>query len=186
MLKLEEILETEKLWAAFSKKGLIWLSLQGPFSEDQRNNDKDHLYYSTVDLTRNFAREPAEHSVMEMMLVRETYHFLHTGRHQMPLDFSSFTSFQQTVFSEVLKIAPGTTTTYKKIATQLGNSNSARAVGTAISLNPVAYFVPTHRVLPSTRGIGICKSGAGHLREKLLRHEGHDLNVLCKSRNTSQ
>lgn len=181
MLRLVEFLETENLWAVFSEGSLISLSLQGPISQDQKNNNND-LHYITTELTSTIERDFVRHTSLETMLVQETYHFLRTGRHHMPLDFPTFTPFQQSVFAEVLKISPGTTTTYKKIATQLGNPNAARAVGTAISLNPVAYFIPTHRVLPSTSGIGICKSGAGHLRGKLLQHEGHDLEILRKSR----
>lgn len=180
MLKPETILETHRLWAVFLHGNLTFLSLQGPPSRDETNSNKGDPDHVTVDLSKDICRDSVQHSSAETMLVWETYHFLHTGTHHMPLDFSSFTRFQQMVFAEVLKIPPGTTTTYKGIASRLGNPRASRAVGTALSLNPVAYFLPTHRVLPSTRGIGTCKSGAGHLREKLLKHEGLDLDVLKK------
>jgi hypothetical protein len=94
---------------------------------------------------------------MIYLLVKETLNFLETGTHNMMLDLTDFTLFQQTVFD---------------------------AVGSAVAKNPVSYFIPTHRVLPQN-GIGICKSGAGFLRDKLLTLEGHDIeklrgNYVCK------
>lgn len=72
----------------------------------------------------------------------------------------------------------------QRLAEMLGKPGAAQAVGSAVARNPVSYFLPTHRVLPQ-KGIGICKSGAGFLREKLLVLEGHDLaqlrgNYVCK------
>ena len=95
----------------------------------------------------------------------------------MPLDLTTFTNFQQIVFGVVSRIEPGKIITYKGIAEILGKPGVAQAVGSAIAKNPVSYFLLTHRVLPQ-KGIGICRSGAGHLREKLLLHEGHDLSLL--------
>ena len=59
----------------------------------------------------------------------------------------------------------------------IGKPGAAQAVGSAVSKNPVSYFLPTHRIIPQ-KGIGTCKSGAGFLREKLLIHEGHDIEKL--------
>jgi O-6-methylguanine DNA methyltransferase len=179
----KEILDTDRLWAVFNKGYLIHLSLMGFPAGDLRNTKVDNLDFITADLTGDHPEDSDEFSEIEAMLLKETCSFLDTGKHHMPLDFSSFTPYQQTVFAEVLRIPPGTITTYKEIAYRIGNPNGSRAVGTAISHNPVAFFLPTHRVLPSTRGIGACKSGAGHLREVLLKHEGHDIDVLSGVRN---
>ena len=116
-------------------------------------------------------------------MISETLRFLNTGSHAMPLDLTAFTDFQQRVFEAVSRVEPGIVTTYKGIAEKLEQSGAAQAVGSAVAKNPVSYFLPTHRVLPQ-RGIGICRTGAGYLREKLLEHEGHDLtrlrgNYLC-------
>ena len=95
----------------------------------------------------------------------------------MPLDLADFTEFQQNVFRIVSNIEPGRIITYMGIAEILGKPGAAQAVGSAVARNPVSYFLPTHRVLPK-KGLGICRSGAGYLREKLLEHEGHDLSKL--------
>ena len=75
------------------------------------------------------------------------------------------------------EIEPGKVVTYKDVAETLGKPGAAQAVGNAVGKNPVAYFLPTHRVIPQ-RGMAICRSGAGHLKDKLLEHEGHDLSKL--------
>ncbi len=166
MMQIEEIiavLKTDILSYDFTSIGLKYLSL-GANSDfpalDLRAFDKGQIMAPT-----------------EVVIIRETRKFLNTGKHSMPLDLSALTQFQQDVFAQVKSIEPGQITTYKGIAEMLGKPGAAQAVGKAIAQNPVSYFLPTHRVLPQ-RGIGICRSGAGHLREKLLELEGHDLSKL--------
>jgi O-6-methylguanine DNA methyltransferase len=161
--KIIDFLGTDTIYATFSPKGLKYLSL--------RNN----LDGQNISL-RHYGREPGQ-DPMAKRLVEETINFLQTGKHSMPLDLSSFTNFQQKVFEAVGGIEPGKVTTYKGVAELLGRPGGAQAVGNAVAKNPVAFFLPTHRVLPQ-KGIGICRTGAGHLREKLLIHEGHDLSQL--------
>ena len=50
--------------------------------------------------------------------------------------------------------------TYKDVAVALGKPGRPGG-GNAIAKNPVSYFLPTHRIFPQ-RGIGICRSSAGH------------------------
>jgi methylated-DNA-[protein]-cysteine S-methyltransferase len=64
----------------------------------------------------------------------------------LPLNPSG-TSFQQQVWCEILKIPYGDTVTYKDISTDLGNDNSARAVGSATGKNPIPIIIPCHRVV---------------------------------------
>lgn len=158
-----EILETDTVSATFSQKGLSFLSLV---------NDKGK---ETISL-RETLKENDKDS-REYILLKETKSFLETGTHNMKLDLSDFTEFQQSVFKAVSEIKVGEICSYKDVAEMIDNPGAAQAVGTAISKNPVSYFLPTHRVLPK-KGIGRCKSGAGYLREKLLELEGHDIEKL--------
>ena len=59
-------------------------------------------------------------------------------------------AFQQAVWAELLRIAPGATCSYGDIARRLGTPSSSRAVGTAVGRNPVSIIVPCHRVVGST------------------------------------
>ncbi len=161
--KIIDFLETDTLSVTFTSKGLKYLSL--------RNNKGNEI----IDLRSLGNGE--EQNPMVFLLVKETLNFLETGTHNMLLDLTDFTPFQQTVFEAVSKIGVGNICTYKGLAEILGKPGAAQAVGTAVSKNSVSYFIPTHRVLPQ-KGFGICRSGAGFLREKLLILEGQDIEKL--------
>ncbi len=70
------------------------------------------------------------------------------------------------------KIPFGQTTTYAKLAEQLGNPAAIRAVGTAIGANPLLIILPCHRIIGSN---GSLTGYAGGLDKKkaLLELEGH-------------
>lgn len=59
-------------------------------------------------------------------------------------------AFQQAVWAELLRIAPGATCSYGEIASRLGTPAASRAVGTAVGRNPVSVIVPCHRVVGSS------------------------------------
>ena len=60
------------------------------------------------------------------------------------------TPFQLKVWEALLKVPAGRVATYSRIAQQIGHPKAARAVGTAVGDNPVAYLIPCHRVIKST------------------------------------
>lgn len=64
------------------------------------------------------------------------------------------TDFQLKVWETLLKIPLGQLATYGFIAQKIKNSNAARAVGTAIGSNPVAFLIPCHRVIQSSGNFG--------------------------------
>jgi AraC family transcriptional regulator, regulatory protein of adaptative response / methylated-DNA-[protein]-cysteine methyltransferase len=57
------------------------------------------------------------------------------------------TDFEVRVWETLLKIPMGRVTTYSDIATKIHAPTAARAVGTAVGKNPIAFVVPCHRVL---------------------------------------
>jgi len=59
------------------------------------------------------------------------------------------TEFQKKVWEALVKIPRGTTTTYQRLAEQIGHPKAVRAVGTACGANRVAVLVPCHRVINS-------------------------------------
>jgi len=64
------------------------------------------------------------------------------------------TNFQLSVWKALLAIPPGTVTSYNHIASQVGRPRAARAVGTALGSNPVAFLIPCHRVLRQSGELG--------------------------------
>ncbi len=63
------------------------------------------------------------------------------------IEFLSGTSFQQSVWKELLKIPYEQTRSYQDIAIALGDAKKARAIGGAVNKNPILILVPCHRVI---------------------------------------
>jgi len=63
------------------------------------------------------------------------------------LDYGDATDFHKVVWEELRKVPYGHTTTYSKIADQLGDPKLVRAVGQANRHNPIAIIVPCHRCI---------------------------------------
>lgn len=64
----------------------------------------------------------------------------------IPLDLHG-TPFQKKVWSALMDIPRGQTSTYSDIARTIGAPLAVRAVGAAIGKNPLSVFVPCHRVV---------------------------------------
>jgi methylated-DNA-[protein]-cysteine S-methyltransferase len=62
----------------------------------------------------------------------------------------SGSEFQRRVWAQLQEIPFGSTTSYGRLATELGRPGAARAVGHANARNPIAVIVPCHRVIGST------------------------------------
>lgn len=88
-----------------------------------------------------------------------------------PLDLSSGTEFQLSVWTSLLKIKLGRTQSYGDIAMAIRKPKAVRAVGGACGANPIPLLVPCHRVLAANGKIGGFSGGLGW-KEKLLAREG--------------
>ncbi|MDB5642980.1 MAG: methylated-DNA--[protein]-cysteine S-methyltransferase [Hyphomicrobiales bacterium] len=55
--------------------------------------------------------------------------------------------FEVQVWRALLKIPLGAATTYSDVASDIGRTGAARAVGAAVGRNPISFVVPCHRVL---------------------------------------
>jgi len=91
-------------------------------------------------------------------------------RHQENLALYG-TDFQLAVWAALLQIPAGQTVTYGALAAQIGKPEAARAVGGAVGANPVAVFVPCHRVLASSGVLGGYAWGLA-LKQRILAGEG--------------
>ncbi|NAR98568.1 methylated-DNA--[protein]-cysteine S-methyltransferase [Acinetobacter haemolyticus] len=60
------------------------------------------------------------------------------------------TDFQLKVWQSLLKIPMGQLATYGELAKVINHPKAARAVGSAIGSNPVAFLIPCHRVIQSS------------------------------------
>jgi AraC family transcriptional regulator of adaptative response/methylated-DNA-[protein]-cysteine methyltransferase len=57
------------------------------------------------------------------------------------------TDFELRVWQTLLETPMGQATTYSDIASKIGATRAARAVGAAVGKNPISFVVPCHRVL---------------------------------------
>ncbi len=64
------------------------------------------------------------------------------------------TPFQLKVWESLLRIPMGNLMTYGDIAMSINTPKAARAVGTAIGSNPIAFLIPCHRVIQNTGRLG--------------------------------
>jgi methylated-DNA-[protein]-cysteine S-methyltransferase len=81
------------------------------------------------------------------------------------------TPFQQEVWAALRTIPTGKTTSYGRLAIQLGRPKAMRAVGMANGSNPISIIVPCHRVIGANATL--TGYGGGLERKRwLLRHEG--------------
>lgn len=79
--------------------------------------------------------------------------------------------FQRDVWSALRRIPVGATWTYAQLAEASGHPGASRAAGSANGANPIAVFVPCHRVVPATGGVGGYAGGPTR-KAWLLHHEG--------------
>lgn len=81
------------------------------------------------------------------------------------------TAFQQRVWQVLLTIPYGKTVSYGEIARMVG-CKSAQAVGQAVGANPIALFIPCHRIIAAHGQLGGYAYGI-EIKKKLLELEGN-------------
>lgn len=81
------------------------------------------------------------------------------------------TPFELAVWEQLQRIPIGTTISYRELASRVGSPNGSRAAGGANGRNPVALFVPCHRVIAADGTLGGYGGGLDRKR-RLLEHEG--------------
>jgi len=80
------------------------------------------------------------------------------------------TSFQRRVWAALQDIPYGATTTYGRLAAELGDPKALRAVGLANGRNPISIIIPCHRVIGADGSL--TGYGGGLSRKQwLLAHE---------------
>lgn len=123
---------------ASTPKGICYMA----FAEDERSGFGQ--------LQRHFPN--AQFRQLADMMQQNALHIFRTdwsNLQQIKLHLKG-TGFQLKVWQALLKIPMGGLSTYGNVATQISQPAAARAVGTAIGSNPVAFLIPCHRVIQST------------------------------------
>lgn len=153
-----------ELGLAAGEHGLITLSL---------GRGLDRLLPSLLKRRRDNGRgrcKPAE--VLEQAC-SEVAEYMMNAREKfdLPIDLSTGTEFQRAVWRRLQRVRFGKATTYAELAEQIGQPESARAVGNAVGSNPLPIIIPCHRVLAAHGRLGGFSAGLSRKR-KLLAIEG--------------
>ncbi len=116
-----------------------------------------------------FAKLPStfQEEVMQWLLA-------YSGKTSLPLlnlPRQILPPFSNKVLDTMIEIPFGKTLSYGEIAEKAGSAGASRAVGTICRLNDFPLFIPCHRVLPKTGGIGNYAFGIP-MKDTLLKFEG--------------
>ncbi len=92
------------------------------------------------------------------------------------------TVFQIEVWKALKEIPTGYLSVYSTVAKKIKNPKAVRAVGSAIGANPIAYFIPCHRVIRSDGGLGGYHWGI-KIKEVIINEEAKNPDILNKPQN---
>ncbi len=102
-------------------------------------------------------------------------------------DINSLPVFTQKVLKHVTNIPYGMTKTYGEVARELEKPRAARAVGRALSLNPLPLLIPCHRVLAQNGGLGgFTAPGGVETKKALLALENEVISCHNSDRRVHQ
>lgn len=103
----------------------------------------------------------------------EVAEYLLSGREKfdVPLDLSSGTEFQRSIWRRLQRVRFGSSITYAELADAVGQPGASRAVGNAVGANPLPIIIPCHRVLAAGGKLGGFSGGLSR-KKKLLAIEG--------------
>lgn len=133
------IIETQAGWIGLlsSSTGLVMTTLPKPAKE-----------LAVLDLGNKLTQaqySPAKFSHLSKQLI--DYFAGKIVAFDFTPDWSAYSAFQQAVWLSTRNIGYGQTSTYGRIAREIGRPLAARAVGQALHINPLPLIVPCHRVV---------------------------------------
>ena len=116
--------------------------------------DQADLTADITDLQRRWPNALLRHNAPDSVKIIDRI-FSGIGPVDRPLSLHVCgTNFQINVWRALMQIPAGTLSSYSHIAKAVGRPMAARAVGSAIGSNPIAFFIPCHRVLQQSGNVG--------------------------------
>lgn len=126
-------------------------------------------------LAAHFEPRPAGPGLARLQTTLSAY-FNHAGPLEFPIDWRLIGgSFNRQALAILQEVPLGTALTYRDLAARAGSAAAARAAGNAMHTNPIAIFLPCHRVIGSGGGL-TGYAGGLEVKRALLRHEGFTLS----------
>jgi methylated-DNA-[protein]-cysteine S-methyltransferase len=121
-----------------------------------------------------FDLQPAGSHVERLQAALSAY-FDHKGKLELPIDWRLIGGdFNRRALAVIKGLPLGTALTYRELAVRAGSPMAPRAAGNAMHTNPIAIFLPCHRVIGSDGSL-TGYAGGFEVKRALLRHEGFTL-----------
>lgn len=98
---------------------------------------------------------------------------------KVPKDMRFLTPWQLKVYGVVAGIPAGEIRSYGWVAERCKKEGSARAVGRALSSNPLPLFIPCHRVVYGDGRTGSYRFGGSGVKKALLFYEQRGGEIQC-------
>jgi len=114
---------------------------------DDRESATDELKSEYPKATVTFGRD--QHQIQALQIFHSDWNDLSNVKLHLRA-----TPFQLRVWETLLRVPLGNLVTYGTLAEQIGQPSAARAVGSAVGDNPIAFLIPCHRVIQSTGHFG--------------------------------
>jgi O-6-methylguanine DNA methyltransferase len=157
---------------SWSEKGITVLQLPERTPEETKRHligKKDDVVF----VEKNSLPNSVKRAVKEIQALLE-------GRKadfsQVQLDLNGVPEFHKRVYQAARTIPHGEVKTYGEIAAVIQSPRAARAVGNALSRNPIPLIIPCHRVIGADGNPGgFSAYGALKTKEELLKREGVNL-----------
>lgn len=100
----------------------------------------------------------------------------------LPIDPQG-TEFQRRVWKKLCEVKQGVLSSYKELASAIGNEKAVRAVASANAKNPIWLLIPCHRIIGSDLALRGYAGGIER-KAKLLQLESHVLDIAKESSDT--
>ncbi|MCG2721949.1 MAG: methylated-DNA--[protein]-cysteine S-methyltransferase [Thermodesulfovibrionales bacterium] len=103
------------------------------------------------------------------LIKKELREYFDNGIHEFtqPILLMKGTEFEKTVWLALKEIPYGETKTYKWLSEKIDKPAASRAVGQALSKNPLPIVLPCHRVIESDGSLGGYSAGT-NIKRRLL------------------
>ena len=160
----------DRYWKLDSPAGIVYVAASragiSMVSRAKSEEDFEKVYERRRGrpITRAEARPPAA--------VRNLFQNLKSrSREKLRFDLGGLSEFERAVLEKALEIPGGEVRPYSWIAREIGHPDAVRAVGTALSKNPVPLLIPCHRVVRADGTIGRYSLGGRRVKRTLLEVE---------------
>ncbi|MFN0207984.1 MAG: methylated-DNA--[protein]-cysteine S-methyltransferase [Planctomycetota bacterium] len=161
-----------RVFAAASSDGIVAVTLprEAPTTFHKRLKEQAKKFARGLEI----CEQPS--TILNAALSQIVQYFEGTRREfKIPIDLRA-TPFTKKVLLNLTNIRFGDYKTYGELAKAIGSPRASRAVGLALSKNPIPIILPCHRIVASN-GIGgfAGKTRQIDLKREMLRLEGIDI-----------